>query len=94
MPGIGLPEVFVLVFLVFMCIPGVIGAVIAANKGRSKAGWFVLCALFWGIPILVLLFLPPGKEVPGRYRQCSACKEFIKWNATLCKHCKTVLAPQ
>lgn len=90
----GLPELLVLAFLALLCVPGAIGAIIAASKGRNTIGWFFLCLLFWGIPIVVLLFLPPIKEVPGRYRQCPACKEFIKWNATLCKHCKTVLAPQ
>jgi hypothetical protein len=88
--SIGVPE---LILLAILCIPGAIGAAIAASKGRSAVGWFFLCAFFW-IPILVVIFLPPIKEVPGRYRQCPSCKEFIKWGATICKHCGTSLSPQ
>ncbi len=85
MVGIGVPEIIVL--LIVWGIPGTIGAVLAKNKGRNAFGWFVLCALLW-FPIIVVVFLPPIKEVPGKYRECPACKEFVKWNATVCKHCK------
>ena len=83
--GIGIPEVILLSFFI---IPGIVGAVIAGNKGRSRLGWFVLCAC---IPLLILIpiFISPLKEVKGKYKQCPACKEFVKWDATICKHCRT-----
>lgn len=88
--GLGLPELIVM--LIVWGIPGTIGALLAKNKGRSTVGWFFLSAFFW-IPIVIVLLLPPVKEVSGKYRECPSCKEFVKWRATLCKHCKTVLLP-
>lgn len=85
--SLGLPE---LVLLVILCIPCVVGAVIAAHKGRSAILWFILSGSWVGV--LVILFLPPVKEVPGRFRQCPACKEFVRWGATICKHCHTEIA--
>ena len=87
--ALGLPE---LILLLLLCIPGAIGAVLASGKGRSAVGWFFLCAFFW-FPVLIVIFLPPIKEVPGRYRQCPACKEFVKWEATVCRHCRSTLCP-
>jgi hypothetical protein len=87
--GIGIPELIIL--LIIWGIPGTIGAVLAKNKGRNAIGWFVLCALFW-IPIVIVILLPPIKQVPGKYLECPACKEFVKWNALICKHCKTDLS--
>ena len=89
--GISGPELVVI--LVILVIPGTIGAVLAKNKGRSIIGWFILSAIFY-LPILIVLLLPPIKEVPGKYRECPLCKEFVKWNALLCKHCKTELTPK
>ncbi len=86
--SVGIPE---LILVALLCTLGAIGAAIAATKGRSAIGWFFLCAFFW--PLFLVIFLPPVKEVPGRFRQCPACKEFVKWDATLCKHCRTVLTP-
>lgn len=93
MYGIGYPElIIILIMLIILGIPGTIGARLAKSKGRSAVGWFILSALFW-LPILVVLFLPPVKEVPGTYRECPVCKEFVKWKAAVCKHCGTALSP-
>ena len=86
--GIGVPEIIIM--LIIWGIPGLIGAILANNKGRNSIGWFVICALFW-IPIIAIIFLPPIKEVQGKHRECPACKEFVKWNASVCKHCKSDL---
>ena len=88
MLGIGYAEL--LVILVAWGIPGLIGAALARSKGRSTIGWFLVSAFFW-IPIIVIAILPPAKEIEGKYRQCPACKEFVKWDATICKHCRNEL---
>ena len=89
--GIGVPELIII--LIILGIPGTIGALLAKSKGRSAVGWFFLSAIFC-LSILVVILLPPIKEVPGKYRECPSCKEIVKWNAIICKHCKTELAPK
>ena len=81
-----------IVLLVILGIPGAIGAAIAKGKGRNMVGWFVASAFFW-LPIIIVAVLPPIKAFPGKYRECPACKEIVKWNATVCKHCGVNLAP-
>jgi hypothetical protein len=91
MGGIGVPELIII--LIIWVIPGTIGAILAKNKGRNAVGWFFLSAIFW-FPIIIVIFLPPVKEVPGKYRECPSCREIVKWNAIICKHCKSELAPK
>ena len=88
--GIGVPEL--IIALMVWGLPGAIGALLAKNKGRSVFWWFVISALFW-FPIIIVIFLSPVKEVPGKFRECPACREFVKWNAIICKHCKSELSP-
>lgn len=85
--GIGFPELIVLLIIAgIFVIPGIIGATIAGNKGRGKFGWFVLCAIL-PILIIVVIFLKPAGIVEGKNSQCPSCKEFIKWDATVCRYC-------
>ena len=86
----GVPE---LLLLAVMCFSGGIGGHLAGLKGRNQVGWFLLCAFVW-LAIFIVLYLPPIKEVPGKYRQCPSCKELVKWYANLCKHCGTAVAPR
>jgi hypothetical protein len=88
--GFGVPELIVV--LIIWVVPGTIGTLLAKGKGRNSLGWFFLCAIFW-FPILIVLLLPPLREVQGKYRECPACKEFVKWRAIVCKHCRTELSP-
>lgn len=88
--GLGFPELIVI--LIIWVIPGTIGALLAKRKARSMSGWFFLCAFFQPA-IIVIAFLSPKKEVRGKYRECPSCKEFVRWKATICKHCRTQLSP-
>ena len=85
--GIGMPE---LIIILMCCIPGGIGAWLAGNKGRSKFVWFLLCAVL-PLLIVVIIFLKPAKEVAGKIKQCPLCKEFIKWDATVCRYCHSAI---
>lgn len=87
--GFGVPEF--LVALVVWGLPGTIGALLAKNKGRNVIWWFAISALFW-FPIIIVIFLSPVKEVPGKFRECPSCREFVKWHAKICKHCKSEFA--
>jgi len=88
--GIGFAELIII--LIVWGIPGTIGALLAKSKGRSAVGWFFLSAFFW-LPIIVVILLPPVKEISGKYRECPSCKEFVKWRAVICRHCGTTLSP-
>ena len=48
--------------LVIWVVVAIVGAIIAGNKGRSKANWFFLCVVLTPLAILVLLALPSLKE--------------------------------
>jgi hypothetical protein len=87
--GIGVPEL-IIIFIISSIglVPGIAGAYIAGMKGRSKLGWFFICAIC-PLCIIAIIFLPPVKEIEGKYKQCPACKEFVKWEATICKHCRS-----
>jgi hypothetical protein len=78
------PEYFI---LVIFAIQGAIGGWLAYNRGRTVAGWCVLCALF-PIFLLVIYFHKPLKEVPGKFKRCHSCREFIKWRDAVCKYCQ------
>ena len=77
-------------FLVFLIVivPGVFGGIMAANRGRSVAGWCLLCALFF--PLLLCIHLAkPLCEVEGKFRKCSNCGELFKWDEPVCSQCQT-----
>jgi len=65
-------------------------------KGRSRLIWFLLGALTFGFALLVLVFLSKNKEemdkravASGKAKICIGCKEAIKPDAVVCKHCGT-----
>jgi len=59
--------------------PALIGATLARNRGRTIVGWALLSAIF-PIFLMVIYFEKPLREVPGGYRRCTSCGEYIKWN--------------
>lgn len=75
-----------LLFLLVIIIPGIVGGILAANRGRNFVGWSLLSAIF-PIFLLVIYFEKPIKEVEGKFRRCRSCGEFIKWRADACKYC-------
>ena len=88
-----IPDVifFVLILIVALLL-GIVGAWLANDKGRSKTLWFILstlCPLF----IIPIALLGPKERFEGVFRQCPSCKEFIKWEAKVCKRCRTPIKP-
>jgi hypothetical protein len=73
--------------ILIMAVPGAIGGWLAVNRGRNVVGWCILCALF-PVFLLVIYFNKPLREVPGKFRRCHACGEFIPWRDPACKYCK------
>ena len=82
------PEYFI---LLIMLPPALGGAYLAYNRGRNMVVWAALCAVF-PIFLLVIYFNKPLREVPGGFKRCTSCGEFVKWKASVCIYCKATLS--
>lgn len=89
MLGYAKPVYFIFIFI---AVIGVFGGVLAYKRGRSIVLWCLLSMLF-PIFLLVIWYQKPLKEVPDGFRQCTGCKEWIGWDAAVCKYCNTQLPP-
>ena len=76
--------------MLIMVPPALVGAMSARNRGRNILVWALLSALF-PIFLMVIYFQKPLRDVPGGFKRCASCGEFIKWKADVCKYCS---APQ
>jgi len=72
-------------YVILLIIAGIVGGIIAIRKGRSPILWFILCALF-PLLIIVIALLPPMVS-KGYTKECPYCVEIIKEDAIVCKHC-------
>ena len=66
---------------------GLIPAFIAKNKGRSFWLWYLFGVALFIVALPCALLC---KDHSGM--QCPACKEWIKEDAAICKHCHTVIS--
>jgi hypothetical protein len=91
-----------LLWLVFAVVVGVI----AASRGKSGFGWFLLSCLISPLLglILVLALGPPAGALaapagadaptPETHVRCPDCRELVRYDAVKCKHCGAALVPQ
>jgi len=73
-------------FAILMIIGGLLGGLVAANKGRNVLLWTIVCGLL-PLFVLVLFALPPLPK-PGVSRACPHCLRLIPWQASVCAYCR------
>ena len=79
-----------------MC--GVIGAVVAGQKGRSVGGWAVLCFLLGPLGVILALVVAPQAAAldrkalaQGASKKCPECAEIVRADAVRCRYCGSEL---
>jgi hypothetical protein len=82
-------------FFLWMAFAIAVG-MFATQRGRSSGIWFLLSLIF--SPLLGFIFLVASsnlnKIIENRDEvKCPACAELVLAEATVCKHCGGVLAP-
>ncbi|EMW2000161.1 MULTISPECIES: zinc ribbon domain-containing protein [Morganellaceae] len=71
--------------LIFWILLSIIIGCVAASKDRSFLGWCLLSLVI--SPLISLIILLIVGE--GNYAICPKCKEKVKSEASICKHCGT-----
>lgn len=78
-----------------MAIFGGIGALIAAQKQRSRAEGMILGSVLAIVGWIIIALLPTGTQqvAEAGQRKCPFCAEFIRAEAIVCRHCGRDIAP-
>lgn len=89
--------------VVFWFIIAVVTGIVASSRGRSGFGWFLLGGLFSVIALVLVALLPSRKAAPivvggevatpETHVRCPDCRELVRNDARVCKHCGTKLVP-
>jgi hypothetical protein len=77
-------------FIAWSLFGALIGIAAAQRRGFSMIGG-VIGGLLLG-PLAFLMFFVSGVSSSDKNRKCPYCAEFIKAEATVCKHCHQTLS--
>ena len=78
-----------MLLLAWALLGALIGVAAAQKRGFSVVGG-VLGGLLLG-PLAFLMYWVSGVSAADKNRKCPYCAEFVKAEATICKHCKQPL---
>lgn len=67
-------------FIIVILLPAAVGYTIGRTRDRGVAGLLLGGLLSW-LGVIIALLLPNGGE------KCPACRERVKHDANVCKHC-------
>ncbi len=97
------------VLVVWVFFAALVG-VSAGGRGRSGFGWFLLALIFSPILMIIFLLVLPNLAERGRqaaavtqagdaitpetHTRCPDCREWVRRDAVVCKHCRRTLEPQ
>ena len=71
------------------------GALIGYSASQAR-GYSAVAGVIGGLllgPLAFLMFFVSSVTRAGRRRKCPACAEWVKAEATICKHCRQPLTP-
>jgi hypothetical protein len=80
-------------FFIVAILIGLIPAKIAADKGRKFGEWWAYGTLLFIIALIhSLLISADESDIANRkkedgFKKCSACAEYIKYEASVCRYC-------
>ena len=84
-------------FLVYLVVCAVLWGIVAAiarAKNKSLFTWLALTFLLGPLALLILLFVPRSKTMPGETKLCPHCESEIPEAATVCRFCtRDIAAP-
>lgn len=72
--------------LAIMILGGLLGGLLAYNKGRTLLFWTLLCGIM-PLCLLILLVLPRQPQ-EGVWRPCPFCLHIMPWQAHVCSACR------
>ena len=79
----------IFLFIVWICF-GIIGSMIASNKGNSGCGGLILGIMLGPLGLLISFFSTDNEERKNKQMgntKCPNCAEYVKTEAIICKHC-------
>jgi hypothetical protein len=82
-----------MIIIIFWVLFAIAVGMLAAKRGRSGGGWFLLSLLI--TPLLGLIFVLVSKDLNKNDSirvACPKCSEKVLIAATICPHCKSDLA--
>lgn len=99
-----------LAILFFWVFFAALVGVAAGARGRSGVGWFLLALILSPLLMIILVLVLPNLAerarqtamvaqagdpiTPETHARCPDCREWVRRDALVCKHCRRTLEPE